>query len=404
MAETIALIDNTTFAAAGRTFYHNDPSGKGGLHAREYYSEHRDAKAIDRQSTSEFLTALVLFDSLRWDSASSSGETPAVTDDRRYLPWLYDWFPLFHEASQLGIIEDFEERYVSWDRLNLAQQLAFKWVEEQIATEAFQLPSNFRVPLAYYSEDYADRGDFERLNAKNDWALTEDELAIAMFLHRGLYYQSYSYGPSEWVDFEGWSYLPHSYRASLLRSPSWNLLATVCNDQDLWLGQMHKLEITAPEIVRELDRRFFQALDKTVKIEPIPGGVALGWSFLQENWREPTHALESALEFRESRSGKEVRAFFGDLVALGKDSNRQAIEDRLGDFEKMLQGAARRRFGTSWTPDPKAGFLIGLTGSWKDVLAPALDIMPRRIREAVIRVLYTSTYEHGFQILFNSYL
>jgi hypothetical protein len=99
-----------------------------------------------------------------------------------------------------------------------------------------------------------------------------------------------------------------------------------------------------------------------------------------------------------------VREFFGELVGLGKASNKQAIEDRLGDFEALLRDAARSRFGTSWTADPKAGFLLSLLGGWKDVLAPALKMVPRRIREAVTRVLYTSTHEHGFQILFKSYL
>jgi hypothetical protein len=158
------------------------------------------------------------------------------------------------------------------------------------------------------------------------------------------------------------------------------------------------------ELVQELDRRFFQALDKTVKIESIPGGIALGASFLQGHWRDATHALEGALEFRESRSGRQVRGFFRELVDLGRASNKQAIEDRLGDLEALLQDAARNRFGTSWTADPKAGFLLGLLGSWKDVLAPALTMVPRRIREAVTRVLYTSTHDHGFQILFKRYL
>lgn len=404
MAETTVLIDNTTFAAAGRTFYLADQASEGGRHARAYHAAYQDAKALDRQSAGEFLTALILFDKLLWDSASASGESPEETGKYDWNPWLYDWFPLFRKANQLGIIENFEERYVSGKRLELAKALAFKWVQEQIASQGYILPRDFRVPRAYYSENYSDRGDFEALNGRHGYPLTDHHLAIAMFLHRGLYYQSYSYGPTTWMKSQNWSYLPHAYRASLLRLPSWNLLATVCNDEEMWLGEMHKLEITGPELVQKLDRRFFQALDNTVRIESIPGGIALGASFLQGNWRDATHALEGALEFRESRSGRQVREFFRELVDLGKASNKQAIEDRLGDFEALLQDAARNRFGTSWTADPKAGFLIGLLGSWKDVLAPVLSMLPRRIKEAVTRVLYTSTHDHGFQILFKRYL
>ncbi len=405
MSETNVLIDNTTFASAGRTFYFPDTASEGGRHAHAYYAANRDARALDRQSAGEFLTALILFDKLLWDSASASGETPEETDENNeHDPWLYAWFPLFRKANKLGIIADFEERFVSGNRLSLAQALAFKWVQEQIATGSYKLPSGFCIPRAYYSEEYFDREAFETLNGKHGYPLSERYLALAMFLHRGLYYQSYCYGPTEWMRFESWSYLPHAHRACLLRSPSWNLLATLCNDEEMWLGEMHKLEITAPELVQELDLRFFQALDKTVKIECIRGGIALGSSFFQGHWRDTIHALEDALEFRDSRSGREVRKFFGELVDLGKASNKQAIEDRLGDFEAFLRDAARSRFGTSWTADPKAGFLLGLLGRWKDVLAPILNMIPRRIREAATRVLYTSTHEHGFQILFKRYL
>jgi hypothetical protein len=402
MSQTTVLIDNTTFAAAGRTFYFPRLDTEGGRHAHEYYARYHDARALDWQSAGEFLTALILFDRLCWDSASAGGEAPTEPDE--HDPWLYAWFPLFRKANELGIIEDFEERYMSGERLQLARRLALKWVQEEIAAGCYRLPKGFRVPLAYYAEDYLDREAFEYLNADLGYPLTDDYLAIAMFLHRGLYYQSYTYGATSWFKEESWSYLPHSHRARLLGSPSWNLLSTICNDEEMWRGQINKLEITAPELLKELDHRFFQALDKTVKIDPIPGGLALGASFLQGRWRDATHALEDALDFRESRSGREVRAFFGELVALGKDSNKQAIEDRLGDFEALLRNAARNRFGTSWAADPKAGFLIGLLGRWKDVLAQVLDMLPRRTREAITRVLYSSTHEHGFQILFKNYL
>jgi hypothetical protein len=402
MSETSVLIDNSTFAAAGRVFYLSDAATEGGRHAREYYAAYHDARALDWQSAGEFLTALILFDRLCWDSASASGEAPTETDYRD--PWLYAWFPLFRKAHMLGIIEDFEERYVSGERLCLAQQLAFKWVEEQIATGAHKLPRGFRVPLAYYSDGYCEREAFEGLNRDHGFPLTEHQLAIAMFLHRGLYYQSYTHGSTTWFEGQSWSYVPHAHRACLLRSPSWNLLSTICNDEELWLGAVRKLEITAPELMQELDRRFFHALDKTVKIECMPGSIALGASFLQCRRSDPTRALEDALEFRESRAGLQVRGFFSELVGLGKASNKQAIEDRLSDFEALLRDAGRSRFGTSWAADPKAGFLLGLLGSLKDVLAPVLNMVPRRTREAVTRVLYTSTQEHGFQILFKSYL
>lgn len=393
------LIDNTTFAAAGRSFYRYHPKAEGGHHARSYYTRYHDARALDLQSTAEFLTAMVLFDVLRWDAASASQEAPGQWKDEF---WLYSWFPIFNTASETGVIQEFEERYVSGDRLDLARQLAFKWVQEQIVTGRHQLSQAFRVPLCYYADDYNEREPFEELNEESNDPLEEDDLALAMFLHRGLYYQSYTYGPTHWLKHhDGWSYLPHLHRASLLNSPSWNLLSTICNDDTLWYG---KREISASEILHELDSRFFMAIDKAIKINPLPGGVALGAAFMQGHRRDPIAWIYEALEFRESRSGTEIRDFFRDLLALGTISNKQGIQDRLKDLDKLLQDASRNHFGTSWAPDEKASFMLGLSGSWQDLVSPVLEMIPRRTREALTRVLYSPIRAHGFQLLFTRYL
>jgi len=397
--QTVAMVDNTSFAAVGRIYYHGDLNVEGGRHANLYYAKYPDARAIDLQSTAEFLTALVLFDQLIWDESSCSQESKEMEDSIEHCPWVYSWFPFFSEAQEKGIINSIDERYTANQRLDLARDLALKWVKERLVQDDYQLPSNFKVPLVYYSPDYESSSYFSDGLEELEFELNERQLAIAMFLHRGIYYQSRAFSN------EGWSYLPHTFRACLLDDCGWNVLSLICADEELWLGPpIHKLEITAREILLELDKHFFRELDKAVKIQPILAGSSIGNSFLQLHPKTPKSAVNEALNFRESNAGREIRDHFRDMVNLGRESNKQAINNRLRDMDKLLRNEARRRFGTAWVEDPQATYFLNLLGSWKNIIEPFVGTLPRRCRESITRTLYKSSSRNGFQILFSRYL
>jgi hypothetical protein len=108
--KSTVIIDNTTFASAGRAIYHGDKRTDGGKHAEEYYQSYPDAVFLDKQSLAEFLTAFTLFDELLWDGSSCIQEVIEHNPDVSYI-WIYDWFPQFKYAHQEGIIKHLSLKY-----------------------------------------------------------------------------------------------------------------------------------------------------------------------------------------------------------------------------------------------------------------------------------------------------
>lgn len=399
--QTFVMIDNTTFASAGRAMYHGDKNTYGGTHAKDYYTRYPDAISLDRQSLAEFLTALILFDVLVWDGSSHVQELKDMDDAAVERGWVYNWFPQFKYAYENGIIDHIlkndtrEQIEGALNRLERAQLLSLQWVKEHFDDEyKSKLPRGFRVPLAYQSEDYRDRSSFIALNQGERFGLNEEQLAVAMFLHRGLFYQS------RICSEDGWSYLPHSYRAYFLSIPEVIGLSIMCDDESFFYLQE---PITGTEILRNIDEHFQRELGKVIKMKPTPVGTAIGASFMQMH-RQPYRAFCEALSFRESRQGENVREQFRGLVDLGISSNRQGIENRIREIDKSLRNEARNRFGTAWSPDPNATYAINLVGSWKSIIEPLIDYLPMNFREGATKFLYKQINRNGFQILFSNYL
>lgn len=103
--ETVVLIDNTTFASAGRAMYHGNKETKGGEHAEDYSLRYPNAISLDRHSLAEFLRAFILFDVLVWDGSSYVQELEDMDDASGGGVWVYDWFPQFNYAHENGIID-----------------------------------------------------------------------------------------------------------------------------------------------------------------------------------------------------------------------------------------------------------------------------------------------------------
>jgi hypothetical protein len=161
--------------------------------------------------------------------------------------------------------------------------------------------------------------------------------------------------------------------------------------------------ITGVEVLRSVDEHFQQELSRATKIKPIPVGTALGASFMQIH-EDPYRAFSEALSFRNSRYGENVRGIFRELVNLGKLSNRQSIENRIGDIDRSLRNEARSYFGTAWSPDPSSTYVLNLVGSWKSIIEPIINYLPNNFREGANRFLHHQIRRNGFQILFRYYL
>jgi hypothetical protein len=390
---TVVMIDNTTFASAGRAIYFGSTDTEGGRHAEDYYRRYSDAISLDRQSLAEFLTALILFDNLAWDGSSCIQESTDMENQYGWNAWLYEWFPQFEMARREGIISHVNERQAD-SRLSRARLLSLSWVKEHYSTYRPTRPAGFRVPLAYKSDDYKDFPDFCALNEEKEFNLNRDELAVAMFLHRGVFYQS------RVCSKDGWSYLPHSYRAHLLAIPEIIALTVMCDD-DTYFNLRDG--IRGVEILRTIDEHFQQELKKAIKLKPVSVGTAIGASFMQMQGT-PYRAYTEALSFRSSRHGEDIRNQFQELVVLGRESNRQGIENRMLEIDRSLQSEARSRFGAAWTADPNSTYAMNLIGSWKAIIEPIVSYLPVDFREGVSKFLNKQFNRNGFQILFSRYL
>lgn len=390
--KSVVMVDNTTFASAGRSIYYGNKTTEGGRHAEEYYSRNLDALSLDRQGLAEFLTALILFDVLVWDGSSCVQELKGMGDAVLNDAWVYNWFPQFEYAHKEGIIEDICADGAG-NRLGRARLLSMQWVKEHFSELTSKLPMGFRIPLVYSSERYHDRREFISLNEKYNLNLQGEQLALAMFLHRGMFYQSRVFSE------DGWSYLPHSHRAYLLSLPEIISMSIMCDDDSYF---DLREPITGTDILKIIDEHFQRELRNAMKVKPIPVGAALGASFMQIHY-EAYRAFSEALSFRESAYGQRIREQFRELINLGNVSNRQGIENRVREIDQSLQNEARSHFGAAWAPDPSTTYAINFFGSFKYIVEPLLSYLPAHFREGATKFLHRQFYRNGFQILFRHY-
>lgn len=361
---------------------------------REHYEYYPDAEMDDRDALAQLLTALTLCDELVWDGSSIIQESQAMNDARFDDAWIYDWFPIFRLMHDNGLLRHVVSRG-SEDRLLKARLAALRWVKERYVTREWVPPQGFHVPLSCSLGTHEDSAHFVYLNNHHGLQLRDEEVELALFLHRGLFYQSRVRSQAA----DGWSYLPHHYRAAVLQDVPCGVLSALCADE----VTMGPAAISPTELLETLDARFFRQVTLAARVPPRKAGYAIGTAFLAARFHA-ADAVSEALWFRATDKGEQLRAIFRELVVLGQDSNIQGIERQLQQLERELANEARHIYGTGSEPDRKSDFLIDLTGTWKGVVQPLLSMVPLRVRDAVTRALYTSVPRSGFQILFRKYV
>src|SRR3984885_4079067 len=392
---TTILIDNTTIAGAGRILYEHDGSTvEGSAHAQRYFSEYKDARNLDRISFAEFLTALVLFDELKWDGSSCVQDLGEM-DDSNSDRWVYDWFPVFRELRKAAILREFDDRYIGLPgrREDRSRHAALEWTRTQLVHGNFPLPHGFRIPQVYQSETYFDRHIFDTLN--EDYQLDPHNLAVAAFLYRGMFYMAKTFSEP------GWAYLPHSFRGALLSDARCSALSIFCNDQLFPVAE----PIDPLKIINELGRRLGSAAQSAVGIDEISSNLAIGASFLQLHPRKPQAAFEAALQFRESAYGVQLRRWFENLVSIGVASNRIGLANRFAELERDLKTFVLSKYGSAFGGNPNEIVLMDLTEKWGKYVAIVLELLPVTWQEAWSRLLNTRIGRPtGMQVLLSYYL
>jgi hypothetical protein len=301
--------------------------------------------------------------------------------------WVYSWFPIFLEAYNSGSVRHHFARNAGM-QLSSAHHRAVQWVSTRL--REIKLPRGFRTPLCYKDVQHPERDRIVSAAQLARISLHDDEIPIALFLSRGLFYQSVALAES------GWSYLPHSFRNVLLRDTSAQAAALICSATTT---------IDAENVLSELDAVFLKRVAQVAKVpEPMYKCISIGAALLRKS-RSPRTAIELALEFRDTTQGKAVREYFRHLIQLGRGGRFVDIKAHIAELDKSLRDAVLHKFGyceNNEFGDEKVA--IGLSGPLKDVTEAALALLPATKRAAITRILHTPlTPPSGFQVLFSYY-
>jgi hypothetical protein len=400
--ETFALIDNTTLAAAGRAMYRELPGSEGNFHAQDYYSRFPDLIEEEKKSLAELITAVVLFDHLRWDGASfvqdnaqmdvAVGGTDGWINKHLNALWVYSWFPIFETARRQGILDVFAEGRAEM-QLAASQRLAINLVAKKVVFD--EIPVGFRVPQSY-GPTHRDYWTFQELNKKSDLPLDPQHLPIAIFLARGLYYYAWAFGT------RGCAYLPHRFRSSLISQPAAAVGSLLCGTFD----QFDQVKEPS-EILMEIGERIRSVAKEysfSTRTQGLDAKIMVGQAFLNE-FGHTDFALRQALEFRLSMPGKNLRALFRQLVARAAAGHKKGFDILIRNLETEMRAIAKNYFGGKIKDETSDKQYLKLLPSPADkFIEPVLELLPISWQERLIKLRHPVWNETGMQIIFSYYL
>ncbi len=101
--DTEIIIDNATLAAAGRATYCDaidDTCFEAKTHIQQYKKSYPTSSSNDITSLSELISALILYDVLKWNRGSKVSESREQSTGNlpNELCWVYKWFPVYLHA------------------------------------------------------------------------------------------------------------------------------------------------------------------------------------------------------------------------------------------------------------------------------------------------------------------
>lgn len=359
-----ALFDNSAFAGLMRCYLPELDAHK--VFWREF-PEHRE---VDYVSLSQFLTAICIYDCIVIESSSRASwvNKADVQDIEEYelselgyprpkdtwVVQLCNELPskIADILSPSPLLADEKKHLFVYDER--AKILAFRLFQSPLRHK-LRLVDGEKIPNVYTSKSYVCRKFFEDLNLKSSDPLSDDLLAQAMFLYRGLFLQACSKGD--------YTYIPYLYRGAML-----NKIPPAISNQILEVDADHIALLStsgkpdAQGAMKELSSFYYDLIEKltwTTYDDSIP---FLGASILAKVKGRIDDAFDVALDFR---SCTKVRSFFREMECARQDNDRVLYEVYLDEIKADLLAAARHvglndahaslgsfyRLSTFWLPD-----------------------------------------------------
>jgi hypothetical protein len=265
--------------------------------------------------------------------------------------------------------------------------------EAQICRKAFDLmcsplrdqirlrPSE-KIPRVYYAEDYVYRPKFLELNAESPHPLDRDDLAQAMFLHRGLFLQAFAHESKS-------VYMPYHYRGKMLSKlpPMIWVKESQLSDgfRQPYLPLIRGERPNETDYQRRLNAYYYSLLEsvswKTYS-EDVP---FVGVAILSKAKGDPSEAFKLALDLR--NDGK-LRSIFSGLQDAIEENDRPRFESTFKNIQTELQAAAESCgvFFEKSHIASQSKVLYKLAVSWlprniQDLIEAAAQLLPRSVRD-----------------------
>ena len=390
-----ALIDNTAFAGVMRLY-----SPRVEMHEKflRNYPEHR---AVDQRSLADFLTAVCLYETILLDSSSAwndkelqrEGYSSGEILDGSTASWAEQLVRLLpNDIAQLIKVDHFNgQATIDEDE---SCQKAFDIICSPLKTK-IDLQKTEKLPNVYFADDYVYRSRFERINAASGNPLDTNELAQAMFLHRGLFLQSRAHK-------ENCVYMPYQLRGRILAELPPMIWAREPNDGILQarlpLARGKRPQDT--DYVRALNEYYYSLLEVvswTTYDQDIP---FIGAAILSRASGNPSDAFTIALELREKG---ELRARFVQLHDALQHHDRPKFESLLKQYKSEIEAAARH-FGAD-IESPFLNAFYKLTTFWlpkgvQNAIEAAVKCLPESARHWGRQTSATLVTKTPFQLLF----
>ncbi len=388
--KTTIIVDNATLAAAGRATYRTNLTGlpnESKTHIEAYGVNYPTSVASDVVSLSELISALILFDELIWNRGSFVEESKDqfTSNHINQECWVYRWFPIFKVAYEFEALNPFRD-YDDIHQQENAQNAAMDWVKRNFSSFKKSLPADFKIPEAYKSNKYHYLEEFNKKNSL--YNLNEYELAVAMFIHRGLFYLSQAY------NIPGASYLPHGNRASFLVDDELSIQAYIVSGK---LFNRKIYGVSASDIKGKIED--ILKAKRTEAIGTVPLELnSVGGAFLHKHGARD--AFSRALEFRETKKGTEVRDLFRRLVDAGNNADNITVNLYIEELTKEVNDVILSGLGGKLSDSITRIKFMGIP----DWVSFIIQYLPVKVQNSIVKNSNKVLNPSGFQMIFSNYI
>jgi len=387
LEKTTAILDNSSFAGVMRLFA---PYLKSHRVFLDKYPEH---KLVDQVSLADFLTSICIYDDIllessSWASVYNAGDVQKIPD-KRGESWV-------HQLKKL--LPDEISKHI-WDSPLSGDEITENERAQELAVDIFcselypnvQLKRGEKIPGVYTSPSYVYRKNFLIINEAKGGKLNEEQLAQAMFLHRGLYLQAQAQEDSA-------TYVPYLYRGRMLSSlPPLIYLEAIQKDI---FQILHESDSGNKNYLKEINKFYYELLNKLTWVTIDDRVPFIGASILATAKDSVEKAFEIALNIREKG---ELRDLVRELDLSVQRGDRVDYDMFLSFIKKKLAQASRHIGDNTTNPYLKSFYSLATfwmpVGAKKSIDA-LIDLVPSKIKHFLNRIASTLLNQDSFQILF----